>query len=304
MAGMSKRALAVAAVGLCTGALATTSTAAAEEEPTGSESGSIRGSVTFADGEPVNSFCITDFDAPTYTSYYGDAGAFEIPAIEAGEHRLAFDDCGDGEQSPEPIAGLNDYAIGSTPFTRVSVTQGETTDVDVVLQRSGEISGRVIKDTGEPFRDACVVAYGWDDDYRSTYVWSGESGDYLLRDVAPGLYWVDFGDCSIGDGVYESQVWPYKSLIDEAEPVLVGAGRTTAGIDAKLALSLRSVEGKEHSEPCLTAKRRLEKRTHRVVKLKRLLRSPTVPHKALLEAALDRAKRRLQHTKVQVGTRC
>ena len=114
--------------------------------------------------------------------------------------------------------------------------------VEIVLPRSGVITGRVIDDTGEPVTGASVSAMRprYVEDRRQLVrigreVETDDRGEYRLFDLAPGSDHVGTSSSFRGETLpYGSTYHPGTANPDEAQRVSVKTGQVCAGIDISL----------------------------------------------------------------------
>ncbi|WP_226005885.1 carboxypeptidase regulatory-like domain-containing protein [Natrinema salinisoli] len=143
----------------------TTADVTLEERP-----GSVEGTVTDADGEPVAGATVTVGDQQTTT---GENGSYAVD-IEPGEYTLEISAEGYQDASED-----------------VTVEAGGTTTADVTLEpvpTDGTLEGTVTDTDGEPIADATVSAGDLETttDENGTYSLQLEAGDYTLEVSAEG----------------------------------------------------------------------------------------------------------------------
>ena len=110
-----------------------------------------------------------------------------------------------------------------------SLAPGEQLDMAVVLEWSTGLSGTVTDTRGTPLA-AQVTARDAGDATRTRTVTTAADGTYALP-LPPGEWIVSF---DAQDPAYEPQWFDGAASADEAEPVLVGTGPVTGGVDAAL----------------------------------------------------------------------
>lgn len=128
-------------------------------------SGTVAGTVTDADGDPVGAATITVGDESTTTD---DAGAYTLP-VAAGDHTLT--------------AGAYGYVTATAAIT---VATGETTTLDVGLDTAAthDLSGTVTGPDGDPVEHARVTLAGSPFDVVTT----DDGGSFGFDGVAAGTY--------------------------------------------------------------------------------------------------------------------
>lgn len=95
---------------------------------------------------------------------------------------------------------------------------------------TGSISGHVSNAEGNGVADICVSAYA-----SSFYAYSSAdlNGDYLLTDLPPDHYRVEFYDCNY-ERAYMTEWYNDKASYEAADPISVGLNEAVTGIDATL----------------------------------------------------------------------
>lgn len=202
--------------------------------------GSIGGTVTNQDGEPIAS-CVTAYQSGSPwgqgSAYTDDAGHYRVNRLYAGDYRLRFGPC-DYVVIDEPVpVGMSSVPANSPNgyVTRwysdrtsewssdpVHVDEGAAvTGIDQALPFAGAIEGRVTDAQGNGINGICVDVYG-EDTYK--YGYTDGSGVYRVTELDTGTYNVYFYDCS-------SRVWgtaTYPAEVNVTRP------HATSGIDAVL----------------------------------------------------------------------
>ncbi|MFN0026528.1 MAG: carboxypeptidase regulatory-like domain-containing protein [Acidimicrobiales bacterium] len=153
----------------------------------------------------------TDFD-----------GSYRVEGLQPGDYRVMVSGAGVHADTYHPnVTSLEDAAV-------VTVSRGGgATGVDVTMVSFGSITGRVVDSAGRPLAGIQVGAQGW--------LWvnttTAEDGTYELANLPNGDYLVWFAS---SDGSYANGYHPGLAVHEDAVPVTVRAGVTSAGIDARL----------------------------------------------------------------------
>lgn len=213
--------------------------------------GQIMGQLTAADsGDPLADVYVYvytyDADNDDY-EYHGSAytnasGVYSSTALTTNNYRLRFDPGSLGASA----AYFSEYYNDQTELSSandVSVTTGDiTSNINAVLARGGQITGRLTaEDSGDPLENVRVRVYdadGWDIGYANTnrngvYTTSGvPTGNYRLRFETPT--WADHYDSA-------DYIW------EDFDSVAVTVGSTTPNIDAELTRG-GSITGKVTAE--------------------------------------------------------
>jgi hypothetical protein len=204
--------------------------------------GTLAGVLTLPDGQPVKGGdCIglaaqhDSFSAGSFTGggFTIHNGKYQLPDLSPGEYQVSFD-CEDGLYADQWFNAQPD----STTADYLAINPGVTTRLNQKLSRAGSIAGTVANKAGHPISSLCVsVANARNGQILNPINGGPETdnhGRYLVGQLAPGHYLVQFSDCN--NGVYGTQ-W-YHGKYDEtfAVPVIVRAGKTTPRINAKLTI--------------------------------------------------------------------
>jgi len=215
--------------------------------------GSLFGQVRNADGRPMSGICVS---ASLGRGGFSDAslttaeGNYFFGRVPQGSYRLRFSSCGAaGRYFPETYSAVNGHRIvvtsGSTerlapvmmrathPMSQTSTSRPRSR-TPVASAPHGYISGVVTDRHGHPIKGICVyvlpIAGGG-----SLAVSTSRTGTYTSLAQAPGSYEVEFqGGCG-NTGNWLPQIYDNKSFLGGTPtPVVVVAGHTTSGIDARL----------------------------------------------------------------------
>jgi hypothetical protein len=133
-----------------------------------------------------------------------------------------------------------DHAYNHPERATVMVGSNPVTGVDAEMEPFGRIEGAVREDgSGIPVDDTRVCAWEFDGSGYGRCAWTDASGGYVIADVPPDEYVVEFWPRS------SNHLWQYydhKERREEADPVLVGLSEVVTGVDADV-LPAAGVEG-------------------------------------------------------------
>ena len=198
------------------------------------ENGRIAGTVTDASTHKP----IGEVEACTYTAegdyYYSCAwtdseGHYAIGYLPEGQYKVEFDTPYESPYAPQFFDGKGSLEEADP----VSVTAGETTpQIDAEMHGGGQIAGTVTAAGKGPLAEAEVCAYGISPEAFSGCDYTDAEGHYTIGGLAAGEYRVGF--YANGEYGYLTQYYDGKADPEEADPVPVSLGETTAGIDAVL----------------------------------------------------------------------
>ena len=201
--------------------------------------GVIAGVVTDEAGHRLNGVCVAasttaqsglvqDFADVAFTA----RGRYRIDNLSPGPYLLEFN-CG----SPRLSTQWFDAQPDSTTADLLSVSPGVVTPANAKLSKAANITGTVVNTAGSRLGNICVIVFnarnlmpvnGPGSEFATTV-----RGRYTISGLSPGRYLVQFSDC--GDHPrYGSQWYRGKTTAAFATPVKVRAGRTAAGINARL----------------------------------------------------------------------
>jgi hypothetical protein len=204
--------------------------------------GTLAGILTSAAGKPVRSGDCVGLAAPQNAASIdsfsgggatGRGGRYRFADLSPGEYQVSFD-CLDGRYADQWFNSQPD----STTAEFVAINPGVTTRLNQKLSLAGGITGTVTSKAGRPIAGICVdVANARNKEIINQGnggVLTGRRGRYLVGQLAPGRYLVQFSDCQ--NGVYGSRWYhgTYREAL--ATPVVVRAGQTTSRINAALTI--------------------------------------------------------------------
>ena len=190
----------------------------------------ISGTVTGTSANPLGSICVSVFDQETDIEVSDPdfrtdpSGNYATGELEPGVYYVVFVDCG----------GHN---VLSNDQNDVSVTAGNVTTVNAVLNTAGNITGTVTDASDDPLSDICLEVFKSDPFIGWYLVRNGlgtdSNGNYDVWGLAGGSYAIKFFDCGSHGAITE--YYEDKPDLFSATPITVIAGSVTSGIDAVLA---------------------------------------------------------------------
>lgn len=185
-------------------------------------SGSISGTVTDADGNPLAGIWVNASGYDSWGNALTDSsGTYEIDRLAEGEFWVEFYD-----DSGLHLAQIYDGAYDWSEAVPVSVSDGQAAiGIDATMDRGGSMSGRVLSDEGDPMFNVYVCMEG--PSYRCAF--TGDGGTYTVAGLAPGEYLVSFA--------YYNRGWVYQfydgvESWEDATVIQVGSAEDVSGIDA------------------------------------------------------------------------
>lgn len=196
--------------------------------------GSVSGTVKDEAGDPLESICATAY-GPQH-QWLGNAetdadGNYTIFTVRAGNAKIRFDDCGDNDI-------VSEYWQDKTTLesaTDVSVIAGsDTTGISPTLSRGGSISGTVTGSNGDPLAGVCVSALDAGMNH-VVGVDTDDNGEYRMRGMTPGSYYLKFEPCSNASEGHLDQYFDGVTQFSQATAVTVTPGTNQSGKNAQLA---------------------------------------------------------------------
>jgi len=198
----------------------------------------ITGTVTDASGHRLSGVCVeaaTEDEAafgPGFAEEFASTehGTYTISGLAPGQYLIDFGCGASSKYADQWFPGAPDAGSANLIWAGV----GRTTGINAVLHLGGSISGVVTNKAGHPLAGVCVSANRLPMGTGGLFVVigdvggpvTGSRGTYKISGLAPGRYDVSFSPC---DG---SQQYVQQS----ATAVRVRAGKTTSGIDGRLAV--------------------------------------------------------------------
>jgi len=202
--------------------------------------GTLAGILTSTTGQPVKADCVglvAPHDSLDPGSFSGGGsstrdGRYRLQNLTPGEYQVSFD-CDAGRYADQWFHSQPD----STTAEYLAINPGVTTTLNQKLSVAGSIAGVVTDKAGRPIPNICISVASARNGQIINPINGGpltDHGRYLVGQLAPGRYRVQFVDC--GNGIYGSQWYHGKYNESFATPVTVRAGQKTTGIDAVLAI--------------------------------------------------------------------
>ncbi len=202
--------------------------------------GTLAGVLTSASGTPVQSGDCIGLAAPLNTAGlfpFSDGGTtshgghYRFPDLSPGEYQVSFD-CDTGRYANQWFNSQPD----STTAEFLSISAGVTTRLNQKLSLAGSIAGAVTTRAGRPIPNICInVANARNKQIISQvneFAATNPRGRYLVGQLAPGRYLVQFSACLYGG--YGSQWYHGRYREASGTPVAVRAGKTTSRINEVL----------------------------------------------------------------------
>ena len=216
----------------------------------------LSGKVTDAHGRPLPSVCVGLGDPNGDGTVTNATGTYSVIGIQPGSYPVAFfGGCGNkGSVAPQVY---NNQPDPESP-TLVSFTGGKTTaNIDAAMKPGGTIAGLMTDAAGHRLARVCVQATTMtdiEDGQISAGANSAPGGRYVMRNLAPGPYFIEF-HCA--GGTYASQWFNAQPDSTTADLVSVEPGVTTAA-SARLKLggsisgTITDTAGRPLSTVCVT----------------------------------------------------
>ena len=195
--------------------------------------GAITGVIENEDGDRLADISVEacpfdDEDGQCYYSGTDADGSYTIFGVPEGEYRVHT-----GWQSH----WLEEY-YDDTPYweeaDQVFVEVGkDTSGIDFMLTLGGSFSGVIEDEAGDPLADVSVEACPYYEEEGQCYYWgTDEDGSYTIFGVPVGEYRVHTG----WQSHWLEEYYDNKPYWEEADQVVVEAGKDTSGIDFTLTL--------------------------------------------------------------------
>ncbi len=166
------------------------------------------------------------------------SGDYVVAGLPGGTYRIGFRDR-HGDHAPE---FYGDTFVVETAASVTVAEGGNLADIDVALADGATISGRVTAHAGAVGLDGIDVKIYRRNDYQDwdswENIWSantythGESGDYTLRGLPPGIYRVKFSDQR---GTYAGEFYNNGGSFEAGQNLELSEGVKLGGIDVSLA---------------------------------------------------------------------
>ncbi len=169
-----------------------------------------------------------DYDQSTYTA---SDGSYDVDNLSGGLHILQFAGDWGTPYADQYWNGATDRDAATQLFLPIGTT---TTGIDVQMELSGHISGRVTDEaSGEGVGDVTVYAYK--SNGKGDWPWwanvsTAADGTYDIGDLPTGTYRVEFSNWASNS----CQFYDGAPTAGSASDVVVASGATTADIDAAM----------------------------------------------------------------------
>jgi hypothetical protein len=205
----------------------------AELEPGGVMSGTATDATT--GGPAAGVWVFVDGVSPVF---YGigaqanEAGEFVRDDMPTGEYTVSFG----GWSEVNYLHRLYKDADSLATATTVPVVAGETvTGIDQALYPGAQIFGRVTDvESGEPLYEVRVCASPTDEENAEWCDKTDLEGNYAIRSLPAGSYFVEFGAENGFFGHSVGQWWDHASSAEDAATLTVEPPETVTGIDGAL----------------------------------------------------------------------
>lgn len=209
---------------------------------------SIRGRITDASGHPLSRVEVragpNPSDVEGRSVLTGADGRYEIGRLPAGTYTILaikpnYVRTSWGEPRPEGAG------------KRIPVADGQhVDDIDIHLQRTGAITGKIVDEFGDPIMDVNVQAlrYQFVQGTRrlmpSRSIGTNDVGEFRVFGLTPGQYYIsatlrNLGPIAIDDNNpdrsgYAPTFFPGTANVAEAQRMTIGPGQTITGINLAL----------------------------------------------------------------------
>ncbi len=207
--------------------------------------GSISGSVTDANGLPIDTqdICVaaqssSNSVTPPVTATTDASGNYTIADVPTGDYAVSFSDCASSSRNDE----AQTYGEGSEPGGEPVLVRADlaTTGVSVQLTAAASISGHVYSGPGtaSPLAGACVYASdaASRDDGATGEAITAADGSYTVRHIESGLaYTVEFDpSCAGKSSANDAPSYYGGATSNLATPVTPTLATPATGIDGHL----------------------------------------------------------------------
>ncbi len=198
----------------------------------------VAGMVTDSHGNPIAGINVNVNPVSSGTSGWAQtdsSGHYATSAVPPGDYRVQFS--ANGPNPPYATQFWNAKPSWKSADI-LTLTPGDAptrAGVDAVLTASATVGGTVTGPNGDPVEGECVNAVtntpnGLDGVADAT---TAADGTYALQGLPPGSFLIYFHDCN-NTGPFLDQWWDHQPDSSTAVAVVVTAGSTTTGIDARL----------------------------------------------------------------------
>jgi hypothetical protein len=155
-------------------------------------------------------------------------GEYLLGGMAEGEYEVEF-----WAEEQDLLTQYYDHKDTWWEANPVTVTLGSVaTAIDADLLAAARVEGQVRRaSNGSPLAEVEVCAWSTDPEGAFRCGWSGDDGRYAIHGLPVDQYKVEFWPY---DESLPVQFWDHKATWEEANPLFLGAGSVTAGIDADL----------------------------------------------------------------------
>jgi hypothetical protein len=162
------------------------------------------------------------------------SGVYTVTRLLAGSYRVRFSPSSFGASAAYLGEYYNDKPTLETADT-VNVAAGSVTSgIDAVLQRSGQMTGRVTAaDGGSPLSGVSVIAYNTNGSFVESDS-TDATGVYTITGLTTGSYRLRFDPSSGTSLPYLGEYYNNKSSLATADPITVTLGSVRESVDAVL----------------------------------------------------------------------
>ena len=192
--------------------------------------GSIEGTVTESAHKALANVSVTVYGADEEiegSASTNASGEYTVSGLSGGHYKVGFSD------QPTYTDQYYDNQPSFEDASLVSVTEGNpTSGIDAEMLQPGKITGSVTNGSGVPIPDVSVELYGNGAEFETMKsAVTNANGEYTIEGLREGQYKVGFFP---QNSTYLSQYYSGQTSLSSANPVLVTAGETAAGINATL----------------------------------------------------------------------
>jgi len=164
-------------------------------------------------------------------------GYYSVNVIAAGDYNVFF------SGTVDYLGEWYNNVSGTDPWwppvniATVTVTEGETSDIDATLAPAGHITGTLRGPGGIALANGNAMAYRQVDGEWRIVAGTGidEDGWYDIGSLPTGEYRVRFDGEDADERRYATEYYTDKPVLELSTPVAVAAGQTRANINAQLA---------------------------------------------------------------------
>lgn len=197
--------------------------------------GSVSGTVTYTNGDPVFNARVSVYSQDEHSSASGFAatdssGFFRVRNLPAGDYLVSF-------STPFAVPEHYDNAASAEDASTVTVLDGvDTAGIDAALEPAGVITGRITNAFGNDFFIATATAFAFDGTDWQPVADTGIAfeTDYRLESVPVGPVRVRFTGRSSTFGDTLIEFYDDAAMVETATDINVVFGTVIDGIDGAL----------------------------------------------------------------------